>query len=147
MKKELEFEINDNILSVADFDWYIDRIDAIYVRRSNIGRRDDYAIYIQQGSEIVELYLRTSDELIIASEYGKLCNAIKEVRPKFDNSAEHFVLINYANLNNATLHISKGVNVIGLEFENSSLDINGGKNKHNKILEVLDKANQEDKTI
>ncbi len=33
-KKELEFEINDNILTVVDFDWFIDKIDAIYIRNS-----------------------------------------------------------------------------------------------------------------
>ena len=99
MNRELEFEIVDNkILNVLDYDWFIDQIDAVYVRHSEIGRKSDYAIYIQQGSEIVELYYRTNNEMMIASEYKKLCASLKEVNPMFDNSVETFVLINYANL-------------------------------------------------
>jgi hypothetical protein len=68
MGKELEFQINGNTLSVADFDWFIDKIDAIYVYNSEVGNKGEYSIFIQQGSEIVELYFRTKDELEIARE-------------------------------------------------------------------------------
>ena len=148
MKKELEFEINNKVLTVADFDWYIDRIDAIYVRHSVVGKRCEYAIFIQQGGEIDELYLRTPDEMIIAREYRKLCDAIKEINPMFDNSVQHFVLINYANLQ----RVEAGKNkrfleyIISLQFKNSHLNLNGNQKEYNRILEKLNNENNTDIT-
>ena len=145
MKKELEFEINDNVLTVADFDWFIDKIDAIYVRNSQItGRKSDYAIYIQQGSEIIELYFRTKDEMIVAREYGKLCEAIQEINPKFDNSVEHFVLINYGNLKEIKFDSSWKGDFIKLEFKSFPLYMNGNKKSYRKMLEKLDELNSKD---
>ena len=100
MKKELEFEINNGILSVLEFDWFIDRIDAVYVRNSEIGKKCEYAIYIQQGSEIIELYFRSTDEMIVAKEFNKLCAALKEFNPLFDNAIHYPILVNFANLKN-----------------------------------------------
>ena len=144
MKKELEFEITDEkILTVSDFDWYIDRIDAIYIRHSVVGKRCEYAIFIQQGGEIDELYFRTPDEMIIAREYKKLCNAIKKINPKFDNSVQPFVLINYANLQ----RVEAGKNkrfleyIISLQFKNSHLNLNGNQKEYNKIWEKLNSVN------
>ena len=140
-KKGLEFEILENkILSVADFDWFINCIDAVYVRRSEMSVNNEYAIFIQQGSEIVELYLRTTDEMLILREYEKLCEAIKAVRPEFDNSAEHFVLINYENLKDVKMvkHLQQ---IINLEFNNGGLTINGGAKKYNMILQKYNELN------
>lgn len=139
--KELEFEIiNNRILNVADFDWIIDCIDVIYLRHSEVGPSCAYAIFIQQGSEIVELYFKTSDEMLIAREYQKLCDAIKAVRPSFDNSAEHFVLINYENLKDVkfTSHLQP---IINLVFRNCNLTMNGSTKKYNKILDKLNDIN------
>ena len=138
--KELEFEIiDDRILHVTDFDWIIDCIDVIYLRHSEVGPSCAYAIFIQQGSEIVELYFKTSDEMLIAREYQKLCDAIKAVRPSFDNSAEFYVLINYANLKDVRLtkHLTP---IIDLEFKNCNLTMNGSTKKYNEILGRLNDA-------
>ena len=144
-KKELEFEINGNVLTVIDFDWFIDKIDAIYVRNSQtIGKKSEYAIFIQQASEIIELYFRTRDEMIIAREYKKLYEAIQAVNPMFDNSVEHFVLINYGNLKEVKYDSSWKGDFIKLEFNNFPLYINGGKKKCNKFKEKLDEINGKD---
>lgn len=141
-KKKLEFEIiDDKILTVADFDWFIDCIDAIYVRQCEMSVKNEYAIYIQQGSEIVQLYFKTDNELLIAREYERLVEAIKAVRPLFDNSAEHFVLINYDNLKQAEMKFKYLQPIIDLEFKNSNLTINGGAKKYNIILDKLNEAN------
>ncbi len=149
-KKELEFEIIDNkILNVLDFDWFIDKIDAIYVRHTEIGRRCEYSIFIQQGSEIVELYLRTQDEISIAREYKKLCNAIKEVNPMFDNSVEPFVLINYANLKQVEGDKNKRFleYFISLQFKNSKLLINGSKKKQDAIIDKLNEMKENNNVL
>ena len=140
-KKELEFKINNNVLTVSDFDWLIDRIDAIYVRRSEMNSRKGFAIFIQQGSEIVELYFRTNDELLIAKEYKKLINVLKEIRPTFDNSVDFYVLINYANLKYVGLKTNLIDTSIRLEFNNYHLNISGGKKKYNEILQILESKN------
>ena len=127
-----------------DFDWYIDRIDAVYLHHSEIGAKSEYAIFIQQDSEIDELYFRTRDEMIIAREYKKLCNAIKEINPKFDNSVQPFVLINYTNL----VCVEAGKNkrfleyIISLKFKNSHLNLNGNQKEYNRILEKLNNENK-----
>ena len=140
--KKLEFEIiDDKILTVADFDWFIDCIDAIYVRYNEVYPKGYYSIFIQQGSEIVQLYFKTDDELLIAREYKRLVEAIKAVRPLFDNSAEKFVLINYANLKQAEMKFKYLQPIIDLEFTNSNLTINGGTKKYNIILDKLNEAN------
>ena len=146
MKKELEFEINDNVLTVADFDWFIDRIDAVYVRHSAIGGKSEYAIFIQQDSEIIELYFRSRDEIIIAREYKKLCNAIKQIQPAFDNSVDFFVLLNYANLKQVEIKKSKRLleNIIKLKFNTYYLNINGNKKDYNKILDKLNEIKGKD---
>jgi hypothetical protein len=143
-KKELKFEINGNVLTVADFDWFIDKIDAVYVRHSEIGGKSEYAIFIQQASEIIELYFRTRDEMIIAREYKKLYEAIQAVNPMFDNSVEHFVLINYGNLKEVKYDSSWRGDFVKLQFKNFPLYINGNKKKYGKILEKLDEINGKD---
>lgn len=148
--KELEFEIIDNkILNVLDYDWFVDRIDVIYVRHSETGKKCDYAIYIQQGSEIVELYLRTPDELLIAREFKKLCNAIKEINPMFDNSVEPFVLINYSNLKNVSGSKNKRLfeYIIKLQFENNYLNIAGSEKKLNRFIDKFHEINETCKTL
>ena len=150
MKKELEFKLTDKkVLTVADFDWYINNIDTIYVRHTEIGRKSEYAIFIQQGSEIVELYYRTQDELAIAREYKKLCNAIKEANPMFDNSVQPFVLINYANLKGVEGSKNKRFleYELKLKFKNSYLNMFGNKNEHNQILEKLNEIKENNATI
>ena len=114
-----------------------------------MGKKCEYAIYIQQGSEIVELYFRTLDEMIIAREYKKLCNAIKEIKPEFDNSVDPFILINYSNLKNVERTKNKRLfeYIIKLQFENYCLNINGGEKKLNRIITKLNEINETYKTI
>ena len=148
MKKELEFLIIDNkFLEVGDMDWLIRRVDAIYVRHTKIGGKSEYAIFIQQGSEIVELYFRTRDEMVIAREFKKLCSALKEINPMFDNSVEPFVLINYGNIETVKFDRSWQGDFIKLGFKNFPLYINGGKKQYNEILEKLDEIKENNATI
>ena len=143
-RKELEFEITNNkVLTVSDFDWFIDRIDAVYVRNSEIGKKCEYAIYIQQGSEIVELYFRSPDEMIITQEYNKLCTALKEINPLFDNSVQFPVLINYANLKNIEYQKKWFESVVKLKFNDYHLNVYGSKKTYDRILEKLNTNNKE----
>ena len=143
-KKELEFKINGNVLTVADFDWFIDRIDAVYVRHSSIGGKSEYAIFIQQDSEIIELYFRSRDEMIIAREYKKLCNSLREVNPMFDNSVKFPILINYANLTDVEYQKSCLQSVVNLKFKGYYLNIFGSKKTHERILEKLNEIKGKD---
>ena len=141
-EKELEFQITKNkILSITDMDWYIDRIDAIYVRNSEMSKNGDYSIYIKQGSEIVELYFRTQDEILIAREYKKLCEAIKTINPFFDNSVISPLLINYSNLKSVELKSKLMESKIALFFDNHQLLIKGNKKIYNLILKKLEDVN------
>ena len=145
--KELEFEINGDVLTVVDFDWLINKIDAVYMRHSEIGSKGEYAIYIQQGSEIVELYFRTSDEIVAVKEYSKLCDALKEVNPMFDNSVKFPVLINYANLKQVEYQKSCLQSVVNLKFNNYHLNIYGSKKTYDRILDKLNNVKEFNKTI
>ena len=148
MKRELEFEIIDNkILNVLDFDWFIDRIDAVYLHNSEMGAKSEYAIFIQQDSEIIELYFRSRDEMIIAREYKKLCNALREVNPMFDNSIEFPVLINFANLKQVEYQKSCLQSVVNLKFNNNHLNIYGSKKTFDRILDKQKELNEIHKII
>ena len=49
-KKELEFNINGNILEISDFTWWIDKINAIYVDQKPV-MRNDFSIFIETDNE------------------------------------------------------------------------------------------------
>ena len=83
MKKHLQFEIIDNkILNVLDFDWYINDIEMINISHSEI-EKNKYAIYLSTSWETAELYFRTSDELLIKNEFKKLCSELNKVNQNF----------------------------------------------------------------
>ena len=105
--KNLEFNIIENkYLEVADFTWLIKRIDAIYISRSNMNRKNEYAIFVQSSDEIVELYYRTEDELKISKHFNILSKAIMETEHGF-NYAGGAALINYNNVK--SIEFDKGV--------------------------------------
>lgn len=82
-KKELEFEIIDNrILHVADFDWYIDKIDMIYISPSCM-YVDMWAIYIETENEIDKLYFESDKATQIINNFRHLCNKIRKENPNF----------------------------------------------------------------
>lgn len=81
-KKELEFEINDNILSVADFDWIIDRINLLYIDNKPINR-NELSIFIETSNETDMLYFSSSHFKVIMKEFTKLCSALNDVNGNF----------------------------------------------------------------
>ena len=104
--KSLEFKIlNNEFLEVEDFTWWLKRIDAIYITRSEM-EKHKFAIRVQQGKEIVELYYRTDDEIKISNAFNRLAEAIAEAQPVFD-MAGFSALINYNNVQD--IEFSNGV--------------------------------------
>ena len=82
--KELEFQIIDNkILNVLDFDWYLRDIEMIYIGHSCMDK-SQYIICISTGWETSELYFKTQDELVIANQFNKLCEEIGKANPNFN---------------------------------------------------------------
>ena len=85
--------------------------------------------------------------MVIAKEYKKLCNALKEVNPMFDNSIKFSVLINYSNLKQVESEKSCLQSVVNLKFGDYFLNIYGSKRTYDRILEKLNNSNLSDKTI
>ena len=82
--KQLEFNINGNILEVADFTWWIDKINMIYISRSQKNNHCDcFAIFIETDNEIDRLYFMSKDIKLISKQFNILCNALSEVNPSF----------------------------------------------------------------
>lgn len=96
--QKLEFNIHSQFLDVLDFTWLIKRIDAVYVAKSKI-KKGNYAICIQYGSELIELYYTTKDELNIVEQFKVLSNALKKGDLNF-NFVGDTALVNYANIVN-----------------------------------------------
>ena len=72
-KKKLEFEIIDNkILNVLDFDWYINKIKTIYIDKSFMDS-SKYSIYVSTGDETDKLYFETSNLKIINRIFSIVC--------------------------------------------------------------------------
>ncbi|MBR6779270.1 MAG: hypothetical protein IKM43_03915 [Clostridia bacterium] len=81
-KKELEFNINGNILEVADFTWHIDRVNMIYIAPSCMCI-DKWAIYVETDNEIDKLYFESDKSAQILNNFRHLCNAIRKENPNF----------------------------------------------------------------
>ncbi len=146
MDKVLKFEIiNNEILSIGDFDWFLDRIDAIYDGISETGS-NLHTIFIQQGTETVELYFKTHIERDIRNEFNKLSDAIKQANPAFDY-ANSFVLVNYNNLQNVELLRYNFVRSVVLKFKNSDFRINAKIANIDDITEKLNKAKNNSRSI
>ena len=134
--KNIEFNILENkFLEVADDVWWLKRIDAIYITKSEM-EKHKFAICIQQSNEIVELYFRTSDEMQISNAFMRIAEAIKEVQPGFER-AGFSALINYNNVKN--IKFLNGVlnSKIKTKFENSELVKKGGKSLYNQMQQAL----------
>lgn len=98
-KKELEFTINNNILEVEDFAWFIDKINTIYISRSQTyDYKNCYAIYIQTNNETVRLYYLTKDIKSILKQFRLLCSALNSVKPEF--KMYEAICFNFANAKN-----------------------------------------------
>lgn len=133
---KFEFNILENkFLEVSDGVWWLKRIDAIYISRSEL-EKHKFAIRIQQSNEIVELYFRTNDEMQISNAFMHLAEAIKEVQPSFERVG-FSALINYNNVRN--IEFSNGVlnSKIIVKFENSKLVKKSGKSIYNEMLQTL----------
>lgn len=81
-KKELEFNINGNILEISDFTWWIDKINAIYVDQKPV-MRNDFSIFIETDNETDMLYFTSSNFKKIMKEFTNLCNGINEENGSF----------------------------------------------------------------
>ena len=107
--KELEFELQGKILTVADMDWHIDGINSIYISSSysyqqgkyfsivdtNMNSIKNYCICIDSGFDIVELYYKSENWNNVYNQLEKLCNAIKEVNPSFKELPDEARFINF----------------------------------------------------
>lgn len=98
-KKELEFNINGNLLEVADFTWLIDRINIIYISRSQTNNyRDCYSIFIETDNEIDRLYFMSKDIKLISKQFKVLCDTLSDVNSNF--KAYSGICFNFANEKN-----------------------------------------------
>ena len=134
--KNLEFNIlNNEYLEVADYVWWLKRIDAIYITRSEM-EKHKFTICVQQGKEIIELYYRTDDEVKISNAFIRLSDAVKEAQSGFDITG-FSALINYNNVKN--IELSNGIlnSKIVIKFENSKLVKKGGKSLYNQMKRNL----------
>ena len=144
--KQLNFNILDNkYLEVADFTWYIKRIDAIYISHTAMGYKGEYAIFVQSGSEIVELYYRTIDEVEIYKAFESLCKALIQAKLGFDRAGA--ALINYNNV--ISIKFDKGLlssKIITKFNENELIKKNATKALYNQMQQSL-KNNQIDNSL
>jgi len=136
--KQLEFNIvNNKYLEVLDFTWWIKRIDAIYISHSEMGKKGEYALFIQQGDEVVELYYRTKDELKISAEFKRLSDSLMQVSKGFKNVGISTLL----NFNNVTdIKLKKGLfsNLIITKFKDGELiRENASKSLYNEMQNTL----------
>lgn len=113
MKKELEFKITGNkILNIADFDWHIKDINAIYISKTNNANwlYPELGIYIETDFDTVELYYKTTDEIKISNAYKSLVTAISNV----DQNFKIFFPV-CLNINNVKHIKTKKMAVVGYE--------------------------------
>jgi len=110
------------------------RIDAIFVAKSSISNKNEYAILIQYGSELVELYYRTQDELEIVNQFNNLATEIKKAQSSF-NLAGETALINYENVKQIEfIHGILNTKIIA-KFNDAKLIRKGGnKKQYNKMM-------------
>jgi len=146
--KNLEFKIvNNEYLEVLYFTWLINKIDAIYLTHSEMGKKSEYGIFIQQGSEVVELYYRSIDEVKVAAEFKRLCNAITRVTQGF-KKAGFSALINYNNVTD--IQFKKGLfsNLIITKFNNDELiREDATRNLYNEMIKTLKSVQTENNIV
>ena len=126
--KNLEFKILDNKhLSVEELVWPIKRIDAVYISQSQEGEDDEYALFIKNGHQVIELYYRTQDEMSILLEFKKLVKALMDESKGFDY-ADKVCVINYNNVKE--INYDKGIlhSKIVVDFKNGKM-VRKGLNK------------------
>lgn len=80
--KELEFEINGDVLTVVDFDWNINRINMLYIDSKPI-HRNDLSIFVETSNESVMLYYSSSHFKTMMKEFKKLCSALNDANGNF----------------------------------------------------------------
>ena len=97
-KKQLEFNINGNLLEVADFTWLIDRINMIYVTPNCNNLSISFAIYIATSNDIVKLYFESKKLEEVLQQFKTLCSAINENKHNFKEYA--YAFFNLDNIKN-----------------------------------------------
>ncbi len=140
--EKLEFNVVDNkILDVADFSWCINTIEALYVAhsRTNSALMPSYAIYIKSKFDLVELYYRTGDEILIVNSFKELCAAIKEANPNFEMCFPYCLNMEQVK----DIDYSKGV-LLGdfkIYFENDEIGFRTSKKYAKQFIERLEDKN------
>ena len=99
----LKFEITGNLLEVADMTWHINTINHIYISKSCMSQKGEYAIFIDGGFDVVELYFRTKSWDEVYSEFIKLCKAINQVNPAFNKIPGNSSCVDYSKVENIKL--------------------------------------------
>ena len=80
-KKKLEFKIADNrILIVLDYDWYIDRINMLYIDVSCVSD-NKFSIYIATDNEIDKLHYESKKYEEVLNEFRRMCFALMDTNP------------------------------------------------------------------
>lgn len=120
--KQLEFEINGNLLEVADMTWHINTINYIYIGNSCMVRNRDYAIFINGGFDIVELYYKSKRWDEIYNEFVKLCKAIKQVNSTFHKIPGNPCCVDYSKVEKIKLSNPKKDMLI-ITFKNKEEDL------------------------
>ena len=126
--KNLEFKIFDaKHLAIEDLVWPIKRLDAVYISQSKNGADSEYAVFIKNGRQNIELYFRTEDELKILTEFRNLVKALMETNQGFDY-ADKVCAINYNNVKD--IEYDKGIlhSKIVVEFKDGKM-VRKGLNK------------------
>lgn len=133
--KDFEFNIVDNkVLDVLDYSWYIRDINAIYISRSKWNEHiaPTYAIYILTNSDLVELYYRTDDEIKISNRFKELSSAIKQANPNFEMCFPYCVNLDKIIDFECSKKILTGE--IKVVFDGAEINIKTSKNKANKLI-------------
>ena len=99
----LKFEITGNLLEVADMTWHINTINHIYIGKSCMSQKGEYAIFIDGGFDVVELYYRTRSYDQINSEFLKLCKEINRVNINFNKIPGSLSCVDYGKVENIKL--------------------------------------------
>jgi len=122
--KELEFNINGNLLEISDFTWLINKINAIYISRSQTyDYKECFAIFIQTDNEVDRLYYLSKNIKAISKQFKKLCSDLKEVNPNFKiHGPRCFNFANIKNIESSEILVVNMVpgNLVRVTFKNGN---------------------------
>ncbi len=148
MKKELEFEIVDNkILNVLDFDWFIDKINMIYIAPSLMDDKK-YSIYLATSNEIDKLYYESKKLEDVFKQFCILCTSLSEVNPSFKMHGHR--CFNFKNIDKIQYHKKLILNMalgysMRIIFNNSHfLELDTSKNEIKSYIYELENTKKQD---